>query len=94
MCLMRERSPASKGKAMNDMDSGVVEIRDAEAWLPDLIGRVENGEEIILGRSGEPAAKLTPIPHDFDPDSLGDQEGEIWVNPDMKPSDPLFFCSS
>jgi len=77
---------------MNGMDSGVVELRDAEARLPDLIGRVENGEEFILGRSGEPAAKLVPIPSNFDPDCLGDPEGEIWVDPNLKPEEPLLFC--
>ena len=78
---------------MNGRDSDVVDVRDAEAQLLDLIALVEHGQEITLGQSGQPAAKLIPIPADFDPDSLGDLEGEIWMDPDLELADPLFFAA-
>lgn len=78
---------------MNDRDSGTVDVRDAEAQLPDLIERVENGEEVVLGRSGKPAARLTPASADFDLDSFGESEGEIWTDPDLGPVEPLLFAA-
>jgi prevent-host-death family protein len=37
-----------------------VDINEAEAELSQLLDRVEAGEEIIIGRSGRPVARLVP----------------------------------
>jgi prevent-host-death family protein len=41
-----------------------VGIFDAKTHLTELIGRVEQGEEIVITRRGEPVAKL--VPHETD----------------------------
>jgi hypothetical protein len=38
------------------------------------------------------AAKLIPIPADFDRSNLGPIEGEIWIDFDLAPAEPLFFA--
>jgi prevent-host-death family protein len=39
----------------------IVNIYDAKTNLSKLLADVERGEEILIGRAGEPIAKLTPI---------------------------------
>jgi len=38
-----------------------VNIADAKAQLSHLITRAEGGEEIVIARSGVPAARIVPI---------------------------------
>lgn len=77
---------------MNDRESSsAMDIRDAEARLSELIRRVEGGEEITLGRSGEPAARLIPVPADFDLSGFGDEKGEIWTDPACEPGESFGF---
>lgn len=37
-----------------------VNVHDAKTHLSSLLARVERGEEIVIGRSGKPVAKLVP----------------------------------
>jgi prevent-host-death family protein len=39
----------------------IVNIYDAKTNLSKLLADVERGEEILIGRAGEPIAKLSPI---------------------------------
>lgn len=39
----------------------IVNIYDAKTNLSKLLADVERGEEILIGRAGEPVAKLSPI---------------------------------
>jgi prevent-host-death family protein len=64
------------------VELSVIDIPDAEARLPNLIQRVEDGEEVILGRFGQPAARLIPVPGELDLDSVPVEKGEIWMDPD------------
>ena len=41
-----------------------VNIREAQTHLSRLLVRVEDGEEIVINRSGVPIARLVPIAHD------------------------------
>jgi antitoxin (DNA-binding transcriptional repressor) of toxin-antitoxin stability system len=43
----------------------MIELRDAEACLPELISRVEGGEEILITRDERPAALLCGIEDDL-----------------------------
>jgi prevent-host-death family protein len=38
-----------------------ISLTDAKAQLTELVRRAEAGEEIVLTRHGQPAARLTPI---------------------------------
>jgi prevent-host-death family protein len=42
------------------MSGAVVNMHEAKTHLSRLIQRVEAGEEIVIGRSGKPVAKLVP----------------------------------
>jgi len=77
---------------VKDVDLSVIDIPDAEARLPNLIRRVEDGEEIILGRSGQPAARPVPIPGEFDLDSVPAEKGEIWMDPDCGSAESFGFA--
>jgi prevent-host-death family protein len=41
-----------------------VSIREAQTQFSRLLVRVEDGEEIVINRSGVPIARLVPIAHD------------------------------
>ncbi|RJF81516.1 type II toxin-antitoxin system prevent-host-death family antitoxin [Azospirillum cavernae] len=66
-----------------------VPLSEADGHMAELVGRVENGEEIVILRDGKPAARLVPIGQaggDVDaPRSrrLGLAKGKIWVADDF-----------
>lgn len=39
----------------------IVNVHEAKTNLSKLLADVERGEEILIGRAGEPIAKLSPI---------------------------------
>jgi prevent-host-death family protein len=45
--------------ASDDLDH--VNMHEAKTHLSRLVGRVEDGEEIVIDRAGKPAAKLVPV---------------------------------
>jgi prevent-host-death family protein len=38
-----------------------ITVADAKAHLSELLGRIENGEEIVITRRGKPVARLTAV---------------------------------
>jgi prevent-host-death family protein len=44
-----------------------ISVTEAKAHLTDLVRRAEAGEDVILTRHGQPAARLTPIRTALDP---------------------------
>lgn len=63
----------------------ITNISDAKASLSKLIERAMNGEEIIIGKSGKPVAKLVPYNLDTSPRQLGvgQWKGKIWMADDF-----------
>jgi prevent-host-death family protein len=61
-----------------------IDIRSAEARLPELLDRVEGGEEILISRDGGLAARLIPVGEDFDFQPPGGWDGRIWQEPDRE----------
>lgn len=57
----------------------VYNISHAKTQLSALIARVEKGEEIIIGRSDKPLAKIVPYYPDIKPGFLGAARGRIRV---------------
>ncbi|MDP5279149.1 type II toxin-antitoxin system Phd/YefM family antitoxin [Sphingomonas sp. DG1-23] len=39
----------------------IVNVHDAKTHLSRLLARVAAGEEVVIGKSGKPVAKLVPI---------------------------------
>jgi prevent-host-death family protein len=64
-----------------------VNIHEAKTHLSKLLRRVMNGEEIIIAKSGEPIAVLSPIKKKAEPRVPGIDEGKVIIHADF--DDPL-----
>jgi prevent-host-death family protein len=58
-------------------------MHEAKTHLSRLIQRVEAGEEIIIGRSGKPVAKLVPYQEERVQRRPGALKGKIWIADDF-----------
>ena len=63
----------------------ITNISDAKANLSKLVEKVMKGEEVIIGKSGKPVAKLVPYNLDTSPRQLGagNWQGQIWIADDF-----------
>jgi prevent-host-death family protein len=63
----------------------ITNISDAKASLSKLVEKVMRGEEVIIGKSGKPVAKLVPYNLDTSPRQLGAGrwQGQIWMAEDF-----------
>lgn len=59
----------------------IVNIYDAKTNLSKLLADVERGEEILIGRAGEPIARLSPVQRRSR--EMGFAEGQIWIADDF-----------
>lgn len=64
-----------------------VNVHEAKTHLSRLLERVEQGEEIVIARSGKPVAKLVAIEGVVKRRPLGKYKGRIWMSDDF--DDPL-----
>jgi prevent-host-death family protein len=63
----------------------VVSVAEAKATLSELLRRVEEGEDIVVARNGQPVAKLSPVR----PREGGFMRGEVIVHdPEWWAADP------
>ncbi len=69
-----------------------VNIHEAKTQLSRLIARVEQGEEVVIARAGEPVAKLVRAYRSKRRRKLGEYAGQIWIADDFDaPLDPETF---
>jgi prevent-host-death family protein len=61
----------------------MVNIHKAKTSFSRLIERVEHGEEILIGRSGKPVAKLVPYMEPRSPRVPGGWDGQVKIAPDF-----------
>jgi len=61
----------------------ITNIAEAKAQLSALIRRVEQGDEIIIGRAGRPVARLVPFETPSRPRRPGALKGQITIEPDF-----------
>ncbi len=61
----------------------IVNMHEAKSSLSQLVRRVAAGEEIIIGRNGEPVARLVPYHHAASPRAPGRLRGRIELAPDF-----------
>jgi prevent-host-death family protein len=61
----------------------ITNISEAKAQLSALIARVQEGEEVIIGKAGKPVAKLVPFERERQPRKPGALRGEIDISPDF-----------
>jgi len=52
-------------------------MHDAKTRLSELVAAAEGGEEVIIARNGEPAARLVAVAVEHPPVRLGVLAGEI-----------------
>jgi prevent-host-death family protein len=62
----------------------VTNISEAKANLSQLVEKVLEGEEVIIGKAGKPVAKLVPYHHDSSPRDLhqGIWQNQVWMAED------------
>jgi len=60
-----------------------VDIHEAKTQLSRLIARVEQGEEVVIARAGEPVAKLVRADRSKGRRKLGEYAGKIWIADDF-----------
>ncbi len=60
-----------------------INIHEAKTQFFKLITSVENGEEIIIARSGKPVARITPVPETTFPRKPGSAKGKFMVPQDF-----------
>ncbi len=58
-------------------------MHDARTKLSELVAAAERGEEVVIARSGVPAARLVAITAEHAPVRLGVLAGEIEIGPDF-----------
>ena len=63
----------------------ITNISEAKASLSKLVEKVLKGEEVVIGKSGKPVAKLVPYNLDSTPRKLGagKWQGQIWMADDF-----------
>lgn len=59
----------------------LVNIYDAKTNLSKLLADVERGEEILIGRAGEPIARLSPVR--IEKREIGFAKDQIWIADDF-----------
>jgi prevent-host-death family protein len=62
---------------------GITNIADAKAQRSAWIRRVEQGDEVIIGRAGRPVARLVPFERPSRPRRPGALKGRITLAPDF-----------
>ncbi len=60
-----------------------VNIFEAKTNLSRLIGKVEQGEDVIIARAGKPVARLTGLVPDKPTIRFGGLKGKIWIADDF-----------
>ena len=60
-----------------------VNTHEAKTHLSRLLGRVANGEEIIIAKSGKAIAKLVPIKQNTIKRIAGTDVGKAWIAEDF-----------
>jgi prevent-host-death family protein len=69
----------------------IVNMHEAKTTLSRLVERARAGEEIIIGKAGEPLVKLVPVKRRTKPRVPGKWRGKVWIAEDFDelPSDIL-----
>lgn len=64
-----------------------VNVHEAKTQLSRLLQAVEDGEEIVIARNGEPVAKLVRHEPERQPREPGSLKGKLWMSPDFDEPD-------
>jgi prevent-host-death family protein len=67
-----------------------VNMHEAKSQLSRLVARVQEGEEILIARSGKPVARLTRLENKKAPRRLGAAKGKVRIAKDFDAPVPGF----
>jgi antitoxin (DNA-binding transcriptional repressor) of toxin-antitoxin stability system len=76
------------------MSSKLVSVEEAAARLLELIGLVEQGEEVVIAHEDQPKVKLVPMGHAPKKRVFGQHRGKISMRPDFDEPLPEGFWLS
>lgn len=65
-------------------------MHEAKSRLSELVLAAERGEDVVIARNGEPAARLVAVTAEHRPVRLGALAGEIELGPDFDEPLPEF----
>jgi prevent-host-death family protein len=66
-----------------------VNVRELRQHLADYLGRVKDGETLIVVAHGQPVARLMPVEQNMPRAEIyGALKGRIWIAPDFDDDDP------
>ncbi len=69
------------------MSTQTVNLNKVEKQLAELLAIVENGDEIVIARNGEPIARLASVSHSKKKRIAGLNRETIWTSEDF--AEPL-----
>jgi prevent-host-death family protein len=61
----------------------LVNVHEAKTHFSRLLGRVEAGEEVVIGRAGVPVARLVPYRRRTGPRRPGSWQGQVRMSEDF-----------
>jgi antitoxin (DNA-binding transcriptional repressor) of toxin-antitoxin stability system len=76
------------------MSTKIVTVQEAEGHLLELIGLVEQGEEVVITYDDQLKVKLVPIVEPPQKRVFGQHRGQVWMSPDFDDSLPDDFWLS
>jgi prevent-host-death family protein len=65
------------------MKAKTINVHEAKTHFSKLLGRVEQGEEIVIARAGRPVARLSPVTATSTRRVLGSARGQVWIAEDF-----------
>ena len=69
----------------------VTNIHEAKTHLSRLVDRAAAGEEIVIGKAGNPMAKLVPFKKAPPKRKIGAWKGKVWLAPDFDELPPEIY---
>ena len=66
----------------------VINMHQAKTQLSKLVKRAMAGEEIVIGKAGEPMVRLVVYSMPGRKRKPGGWEGKVWIAPDFDNEDP------
>lgn len=58
-------------------------VHEAKTNLSRLLKQVENGEEVVIAKDGDPVARLVPMPKKTGVREMGFAKGQVWMSDDF-----------
>jgi antitoxin (DNA-binding transcriptional repressor) of toxin-antitoxin stability system len=73
----------SRSEMVKMMSPKIVTVEEAEVRLLELIGLVEQGEEVVIAHGDQPKVKLVPVGQTPKKRVFGQHRGKIRMSPDF-----------